>query len=427
MFAAHIRAAICEANSAAAGLTWVSADVDDRCAVDDDARVTSAISTVEQRSNTPDDEPSVSSGASVSGQKSSDSSDETNTLNVAHDEACAPSAANDDGQRLSNHDDEANALNFANDVQRMLCAAGDDEQAASDGSDVVHAASAAPFRFTVPNESKDGAESTPTSSVPNNGRRSWTRWTLSRLRKSIEDIFGVLVSKETIRRALHRLGMSWKKAKKVLAKANTTERVEFLEDMQELLMRLARGDDALLVYIDEAHIQQDADLGHGWGLRGKRLYVASSSPGLGAKVSFFGAYLYNEGLVRISPCDRANSETTMDMLQQLRDEFPERRIIVVWDGASYHRSRRVFARAQELGIELIRLPAYSPDFMPVESLWRWVRESITYNHCHHTAAELIERVAAFVAKINGNTFEVIDRLWVRTELDVEEEKMRFSR
>ena len=117
----------------------------------------------------------------------------------------------------------------------------------------------------------------------------------------------------------------------------------------------------------------------------------------------------------------------MDVLQQLRDEFPERRIIVVWDGASYHRSRRMFARAQELEIELIRLPAYSPDLMPVEALWCWVRESITYNHCHHTDEELIEGVAAFVAKINGKVFEVIDRLWVKTGLDPEEEKTRLSK
>ena len=192
-------------------------------------------------------------------------------------------------------------------------------------------------------------------------------------------------------------------------------------------MRLTHGQDTLLVYVDEAHIQQDADLGYGWSPRGKRLHVASCSPGLGAKVSFFGVYLYNEGLVRISPCDRANSDTTMAVLGRLRDEFPDRRIVVVWDGASYHRSHSVLAKAKELGIDLIRLPAYSPDFMPVEALWRWFRESITYNHCHHTAGELIERVAAFVAKINANVFEVIDRLWVKTELDPEEEKMRFSR
>jgi len=38
--------------------------------------------------------------------------------------------------------------------------------------------------------------------------------------------------------------------------------------------------------------------------------------------------------------------------------------------------------------------------MPVEALWRWVREDVTYHHCHTTAEDLIRRVAAFEAQLN---------------------------
>ena len=48
----------------------------------------------------------------------------------------------------------------------------------------------------------------------------------------------------------------------------------------------ARRDRHLLVYLDEAHIHQDADLGYGWAECGRRLWVASNSPGLSAKLSF---------------------------------------------------------------------------------------------------------------------------------------------
>jgi hypothetical protein len=34
-----------------------------------------------------------------------------------------------------------------------------------------------------------------------------------------------------------------------------------------------------LVYWDEAHIHQDVDLGHGWGERGKRFFVAPARLG----------------------------------------------------------------------------------------------------------------------------------------------------
>src|SRR3954452_11227616 len=36
-----------------------------------------------------------------------------------------------------------------------------------------------------------------------------------------------------------------------------------------------------------------------WAERGERFWVASSSPGLSARVSFYGLYLYNEGQVRL--------------------------------------------------------------------------------------------------------------------------------
>jgi hypothetical protein len=69
----------------------------------------------------------------------------------------------------------------------------------------------------------------------------------------------------------------------------------------------------------------------------------------------------------------------------------------------------------------------SPDLMPVAALWRWLREDITYHHCHTTAEDLIRRVAAFETRLNQSPFAVADRLWVRDQLDPDEEKLRFPK
>src|SRR3954469_11824393 len=87
-------------------------------------------------------------------------------------------------------------------------------------------------------------------------------------------------------------------------------------------IRAARDERHHVVYLDEAHIHQDVDLGYGWGERSTRLQVASSSPGLKAKVSFYGLYFYNEGQVRIWPDDRADGGNTIDVLRRLRGEIP---------------------------------------------------------------------------------------------------------
>jgi transposase len=50
----------------------------------------------------------------------------------------------------------------------------------------------------------------------------------------------------------------------------------------------------------------------------------------------------------------------------------------LWDGAPYHRAQLVKTAAEALDIELAPLPAYSLDFMPIERLWQWLREDVTY-------------------------------------------------
>ena len=228
-----------------------------------------------------------------------------------------------------------------------------------------------------------------------------------------------------IRAALHRLDLSWKKAKKLLGRADPVRRQAFVEQLQSVLAA-AQRDQHLLVYLDEAHIHQDADLGYGWAARGQRLWVASSSPGLSAKVSFYGLYLYNEAQVRLWPYPRANGAHTIDVLRRLRDEHPDRALVVLWDGASYHRAGAVRDAAATLNIELMPLPGYSPDLMPVEALWRWLREDVTYHHCHPSRDDLTRRIAAFQARVNQQPFVLADRLWVKDQLDPEEEKLRFS-
>ena len=169
--------------------------------------------------------------------------------------------------------------------------------------------------------------------------------------------------------------------------------------------------------MDEAHVPQEAGLGYGWAARGQRFWIASHSPGLSAKLMFHGLYLYNEGAVRIWPYARANGAHTIDVLRRLRREWPDVKLIVMWDGAAYHRAGSVREVAAALNIAL----------MPVEALWRWLREDVTSHHCHADAADLSRRVEAFEARVNRDAYAVADRLWVKDHLDPEEEKLRFPK
>lgn len=237
--------------------------------------------------------------------------------------------------------------------------------------------------------------------------------------------FGRARCRETVRAALRRQGLTWKKARKLLGRADPERRRAFLDEGRDLLAGTQR-DRHLLVYLDEAHVHHDADLGRGWAERGRRLWVASRSPRLSERTTLYGLYLYNEGEVRLWPYDRADGANTVDALRRLRAEWPGRELVLVWDGAPWHRAVAVREAAEALGIRLVRLPAYSPDLMPVEALWRWLREDVTYHHCHPSAEDLDRRVEAFETRLNRDPCAVADRLWVKDALDHEEEILRFS-
>jgi transposase len=53
---------------------------------------------------------------------------------------------------------------------------------------------------------------------------------------------------------------------------------------------------------------------------------------------------------------------------------------VIMDNASFHRKKKLREIADRYGVNLLFLPAYSPDFNPIEKFWanlkKWLRKNI---------------------------------------------------
>ena len=70
-----------------------------------------------------------------------------------------------------------------------------------------------------------------------------------------------------------------------------------------------------------------------------------------SKATFYGIDYYNESQVRIWSYPRGNTQHTVNVLERIRQENPERQMTIIWDGASYHRSFEVCEAAKKLKIE----------------------------------------------------------------------------
>ncbi len=242
----------------------------------------------------------------------------------------------------------------------------------------------------------------------------------------VEQRFGRRFCRETVRAALHRLKLSWKKAKKLLGRADPAQRQAFLDELEPLLDGAAR-DRHLLVYLDEAHIHQDADLGYGWSARGERAWVCSSSPGLSAKRTFYGLYLYNEGQVRLWPYPRGNGEHTIDVLGRLRAEFPERPLIVLWDGVSYHRADACARRRPSWTSSAGRCRATAPTSCRSRRCGAGCARTSPTSTATPALIDLETSVADFQDTINQDPIALADRLALKTQLDPDVEKLRISK
>jgi len=265
------------------------------------------------------------------------------------------------------------------------------------------------------------------TSTPNEHGLPGRGWTLKKLQRWVATKLGCQVSRNTLRTILSAAGLRWKQCKKLLCKGDVEKRAHFVEQFQRLYEHMCGGD-VIIVYVDEVHLHQDMEVGYTWSAVGEANWVPSSSPGLSARLNYFGAYNFTDGACFVWEDGKCNGDTALRFLQQLSCWLGKtrRQVVLIWDGASYHRSKNVRTYAEQLGFQLLPLPAYSPDLNPIEGLWKWLREEVTQHYCHETLAELRQDCFAFIHAINLEPEQMIARLWPRFDLDPEIEKLRFS-
>lgn len=252
-------------------------------------------------------------------------------------------------------------------------------------------------------------------------------WTVPKLMAYVKQFLGHRPSRTKLRKLLKQQGFSWKKCRKVLGKATPEKRQAFIEQFQRLFEEVCQQA-ALLIYIDEAHIHRDMDLGYTWAPVGKPAYRISACAPLSDRINWYGAYNFTDGQCFIWNEGNCNKEQTVAFLDRLAKWLgdTDRPVTIIWDGAPWHRARIAQAKAAELGFRLMPLPGYSPDLNPIEGLWKWLREEVTLNHSYMTMRDLFDACKAFIERINLDPDSLVKRLWPKLDLDPDLEKLLVS-
>ena len=127
---------------------------------------------------------------------------------------------------------------------------------------------------------------------------------------------------------------------------------------------------------DECHLVWGDVCGYAWGPRGEAIEVPLGNPK--QRQTYYGALNLITGQTHLKEFDAGNGENTLAYLQWLRKQHEGKRLLVLWDGASYHRDRRVqeFLEQLNTGLEphewpltLMLFAPNAPDQNPIEDVW----------------------------------------------------------
>jgi transposase len=225
-------------------------------------------------------------------------------------------------------------------------------------------------------------------------------WDAVLIRVLIWREFGVLYNRQYVCTLLHNLGFSFQKARFVSDHLNAATRLAWLEQKWPTILRAATRRKGLILFEDEASFAQWGSLSYTWARRGRQPEVPTSGKRKGYKV--FGAIEYFSGRLFYQGIEgRFNSESYQAFLQMILAHTTQR-LFLIHDGARYHTSASTQAllAAHSARITAEPLPSYSPDYNPIEYLWKKTKKRATHNQYFKEFAVLtasVDKALAYFA------------------------------
>jgi len=204
-------------------------------------------------------------------------------------------------------------------------------------------------------------------------------WSSLLLQDLIYRTFGKLYNAHYVCTLRHNLGFSFQKARFVSDHLDAERRRHWLAQEWPAIVRLARQRGALLLFGDEASFAQWGSLAYTWAPVGQQPVVLTCGRRKAYKV--FGLIDYFSGrLFCHGQTERFTAQSYCAFLRTVLATTTQP-LILVQDGAKYHTAAatKEFFAAHADRLSVYQLPAYSPDYNPIEHLWKNMKKRTTHH------------------------------------------------
>jgi transposase len=245
-------------------------------------------------------------------------------------------------------------------------------------------------------------------------------WTSVLIQDLIYQEFHVLYNRFYVCELLHNLGLSYQKARFVSDHLDEEARQRWMQAEWPKILRQAGQLGAPLLFGDEASFALWGSLSYTWAPRGQQPQVKTTGLRKGYKV--FGAIEFFSGrLLYQGTEERFQSDSYQTFLAYLLAQFSGP-ILLIQDGARYHTSKatRQFIEAHKDRLIVYQLPSYSPDYNPIEYLWKKVKTKATHNRYFEEFVKLVQSVEQALAILAAQADEIRRLMGVYTKHMAEE-------
>jgi transposase len=187
----------------------------------------------------------------------------------------------------------------------------------------------------------------------------------------IERITGIRRGLTQVRKFLTGMGLKCRKLGMIPAKADADAQRKFRDETLWLRLRQAQQLRRVVCFVEAAHFVHGPFLGS----LGCFVRLLIRGPSGRKRFNVLGAIdAITHELTTVCNDTVINAEAVCDLFRALAAWYAGLPLILVLDNTRYQRCTRVQQWAEELRIELLYLPAYSPNLNRIERLWKFVKK-----------------------------------------------------
>ena len=191
----------------------------------------------------------------------------------------------------------------------------------------------------------------------------------------IEQLTGIKRSPSQVRAFLNRLGMQRLMTGILPSKGDPIKQADFKTDQLEPRLEQAKAGTRAVFFVDASHFVFCAVMAKVWCFA--RVWIKAAS---GRKrFNVLGALnAVTHELISVSNDTYINAHSVCDLLRKLVALNLGLPITLVLDNVSYQRCALVQDLATALHIQLLFLPAYSPNLNLIERYWKFIKKKVLY-------------------------------------------------